>query len=176
MFRLKASILLLVVPTLVVAAGCNIFDPFDILGDDYDCDNLNCAIVWYYGEELTDESGEITCVIDLVEQPSLQNPALGSLSNVNQSGSTFSGRLARNGTCQTPGGEVSYGEQHTFSNGSVVSNEIAFDTPTCQFEGTFSGHPPDVMEGSLTCSIPELGGQTVIGTWHTKGQLSGGTL
>ena len=143
--------------------------------DDQDCDNLNCALLWSYGEELTDESGEITCVIDLVEEPTPQNPS-SNLSHVSQSGTAFSATLARQGTCQTPGGEVSYGELHTFSDGSVVSNEIAFDTPTCQFEGTLLSCPPNAMDGSVTCSIPELGGQTVIGTWHTKAIVGGGPL
>ena len=93
-------------------------------------------------------------VIELVTEPVPQDPA-SALTHLSQSGTKLSATLARQGTCQTPGGQVSYGELHAFSDGSVVSDEISFDTPTCQFKGTFSGNPPDAMEGSVTCSIPE---------------------
>lgn len=51
----------------------------------------------------------------------------------------------------------------SISAGQVSGGKITFETPSCVYQGTLSGSPPDRMSGSVSCSDDSWGAYA--GTW-----------
>lgn len=72
-----------------------------------------------------------------------------------QSGSTFTGTVAQDGSCSGPGGTIDNSGTSQITGGQIDGNQLSFQVPFCSYSGTISGS--NQMSGTSQCSIQEQG-------------------
>ncbi len=115
--------------------------------------------VWNWSQSIGDDVQGVSCS----DQGTIE---------ITQTGSTFSGTINSTGACTLPNGSIPRSGSASTSTGQVSSQEISFRIePLCQFAGTLSGTPPNVMNGTVSCDaafFQDIGDTiSLSGTWQT---------
>lgn len=137
------GLLLLMTSATVLACG-DAVGPEDIAG------------VWNYSETTTDAVHSISC------------SNTGTI-NITAAGSGFTGTFNQTGVCTGPGGALDNSGSGNVSGGQVSGKNVSFQVPFCQYQGSFSGSPPNRMTGTSSCTIQEAGEAfNFSGTWQAS--------
>jgi len=119
---------------------------------------LNIAGTWNFSDAISNSALAASC-------------SSTSTASVNQTGSSFTGNVSNGSQLCTQNGFVysnNSGLSAVVSGGQINGTGLSFiDDGGCNYTGTISGSPPNLLSGSESCTVALSGTQYVfLGTWQ----------